>query len=269
MQIHHKHLSTFHYNKQMIKVGDMAPMCHFCDISHPVDNMSRQRVILTTSSLCDIQYLVGWKWHDTPPTHCDVEAIPGAQIPTLRKAWERAYMTNPLPIDTVLHAGLNDVKALAKFHLAAKMPMEKIAELVSDEIITAIKCLHRLIIEHSNKYDVADTFAVGTILHVPALYWSKDNGDPPSSNYVNYKEVIDVCNLKIEGFNIEIGATSAPKLHQSGERGRKDKRYYMFNVFREEAKQDMMHLNDSMKMLMAMRYVKYFDRATPKAYKLV
>ena len=44
----------------------------------------------------------------------------------------------------------------------------------------------------------------------------------------------------------------------------------MFNMFREEAKEDMMHLNDSeeMKKKMAMRYVKYFDTATPRAIKL-
>ena len=42
----------------------------------------------------------------------------------------------------------------------------------------------------------------------------------------------------------------------------------MFNMFREEAKEDMMHLNDTEKMKMAMRYVKYFDTATPRAIKL-
>ena len=126
-------------------------------MDHPVDHMSRQRVILTTSSFSEIQYLVGWKWHNRPPTHCDVEAIPGGKIPTLRKAWERAYMDNPLAINTVLHAGLNDVKDLAKSHLTAKLPMNKIADQVSDDVITAIKCLHRLVIEHTNKYDVNDT----------------------------------------------------------------------------------------------------------------
>ena len=128
--------------------------------------------------------------------------------------------------------------------------------------------IHRLVIEHSNRVDVVDTFAVGTILHVPALYWTPDFGDPPTPNYVNHRAIIDATNINIEAFNIEIGAMSAPKLHQSGEKGRKSKRSYMFNLFREEAKQDMMHLNDSKKIAMAMRYVKYFNTATPKAYQL-
>ena len=253
----------------MVRSGIMSPMCHFCDMVHPIDHMSRQRVILTTSSLCDVQYLVGWSWHDRPPTHCDVEAIPGGKIPVLRKAWERSYMENPLAIDTVLHAGLNDVKSLAEPHIITGMAMSQIADLVSEDMITAIKCLHRLIIEHGNKHDVSDTFAVGTILHVPALYWSDDMGAPPTSDYINYREVIDATNIKIEAFNIEIGSTSAPKLHQTAERGRRKKRYYMYNLFREEAQADMMHLIDEEKKKMAMRYVKYFDTATPRALKLI
>ena len=267
LQIHHKHLSTYHYNKECIKVGDMTPMCHFCDIPHPVDHMSRQKVILTTSTLSDVQYLVCWTWHDSSPTLCDVEAITGALITTLRKAWERAYMNNPLPIDTVIQAGLNDIKHLSRNHFAQNMPVADIAEIVSEEIIASIKGLHRIIIEHSNKYDVTDTFAVGTVLHVPALYWIVENGELPA-NYVNHKEIIDKTNIKIEAFNIEIGSTSAPKLHQSGERGRREKRYYMADAFREREMRDKMHLNDGMKMQVVKRYVKYFYRVTPKAYKL-
>ena len=253
----------------MIRQEIMNPMCHFCDLEHPVDHMSRQRVILTSSSLSETQYLVGWQWHDKPPIHCDIEAIPGGLIPTLRKAWERSYMANPLPTDTVLHAGLNDVKHFAEPHLSANVPMDEIANLVSDDIIIAIRCLHRLIIEHSNKHEVSDTFAVGTLLHVPALYWPVDCGAPPTNDYINLREVIDAVNIKIEAFNIEIGATSAPKMHQTAERGRRNKRFYMFNLFREEAKENMMHLVDQEKIKMTMRYVKYFDTATPRAVKLI
>ena len=31
------------------------------------------------------------------------------KIPNLKKAWERSYSNNPLPIDTILVAGLNDI----------------------------------------------------------------------------------------------------------------------------------------------------------------
>ena len=42
----------------------------------------------------------------------------------------------------------------------------------------------------------------------------------------------------------------------------------MFNMFRKEAKEEMMHLYDTEKMKMAMRYLKYFDTTTPNAIKL-
>ena len=268
LQIRHIHLSTSYYNKQKIKEGDMRPLCHFCDIPHQVDHMTRQNVILTTSTLSGIQYLQGWGWNGIPPTHCDMEAIPGAKIHTLKKAWERAYMTNPLAINTVLVAGLNDVKDTAKLYLN-KYTMEQVAEFVSEDILNSIKGLHRLIRDHSKKYDVVDTFAVGTILHVPALYWHDDDGPVPSDSYVNYRSIIDRTNLKIEAFNIEVGSSSAPKLHQTGERCLKhgQKRIFMWDVFREEAKSDMMHLKDPQRFKMAKCIVKYFDKATPRAYQ--
>ena len=73
-----------------------------------MDNRTRQNVILTTSTLAGIQYIQGWGWDDKDgdPLHCDVEAIPGAKIVTLKKAWERAYMSvsncNESPIRSVL-----------------------------------------------------------------------------------------------------------------------------------------------------------------------
>ena len=70
--------------------------------------MTRAKVILTTSTLSGVQFIKGWSWDDELPMHVDIESIPGARIPTLRKAWERAYDRNPLPIDTLLVAGLND-----------------------------------------------------------------------------------------------------------------------------------------------------------------
>ena len=63
-QVHHIHLSTAWYNRQMSKLGISHPMCHFCDTTHAVDSRTRQNVILTDSTLSGIQYLDGW---GTPP----------------------------------------------------------------------------------------------------------------------------------------------------------------------------------------------------------
>ena len=81
----------------------------------------------------------GWGWDekDGVPLHCDVEAIPGAKFVTLKKAWERAYMRNALPIDTLLMAGLNDVRDTAKLY-SNKYTVDETAELVSEDILNSI-----------------------------------------------------------------------------------------------------------------------------------
>ena len=97
-----------------------------------------------------------------------------------------------------------------------KYTLEETANKASDDIMSSIKGLYRLVEEHSTTFSVKSTLAVATVLHVPALYWHKDDGPPPTPDYVNYKELIDTLNLKIEAFNIDNGATSASKLQQIG-----------------------------------------------------
>lgn len=263
INVRHTHLSTAHYNKQMVLKGDMVPMCHFCDIRHTIDRRTRQNVILSTSTLSGVPYMVGWGWGDQTPTHCDMETIPGAKIITLKKAWERAYLSNPLAIDTVLVAGLNDVRDLARLY-KDRYVIEQMAELISNDIIHAIESLHQVIRAHSEKFAVDDTLAVATILHVPAMYWMEKDGEYPTKDYINLKEVIDRTNLKIEAFNLKNGRSNAPKLHQAGERGKHGKRVYMWDAWREENKQDMMHLKDLHRFRLV---VKYFDKGTPRSYQ--
>ena len=269
-KVHHFHLSTAWYNRQMLSLGVSHPMCHFCDIAHAVDNRTRQNVILTDSTLSGIQYLQGWGWQEEEPLHCDIESVPGGKIVTMRRVWERAYMRNPLPIDTVLVAGLNDIRDTAKLYMG-KYSVEEIASKASDDIMNAIKGLHRLVLEHSATHNVSSTLAVATVLHVPALYWHKDDGPPPTPDYVNFKCLIDTLNLKIEEFNILNGASSAPKLHQTGERplDKGKKRKFMFQAFREDKREDMMHLKDRRRFKMIKCLVKYFSKATPSSCKII
>ena len=163
INVQHSHLSTYYYNSQMIRQGDMTPMCHFCDIRHHVDHRTRQNVILTTSTLSGIQYAEGWTWGGQVPTHCDMEAIPGGKIVTLKRTWERAYLSNPLPIDTVLVAGLEDIRDLAKLY-QDKHTMSEMAELISEDVINSIENLQRVVQDHSEKHDVKDKLDVGTIV---------------------------------------------------------------------------------------------------------
>ena len=80
---------------------------------------------------------------------------------------------------------------------------------------------------------------------------------------------MDTLNLKIEAFNIENGAKSAPKLHQTAERplDKGKKRKYQFQAFREEKREEMMHLKDHKRFKMVKCLVKYFTKATAKSFQ--
>ena len=85
------------------------------------------------------------------------------------------------------------------------------------------------------------------------------------------QDLVDTLNLKIEAFNIENGVSSAPKLHQTGERplSKGKKRVYQFQAFREDDKAKMMHLKDHKRHKMVKCLVKYFARATARSVQHV
>ena len=198
-----------------------------------------------------------------------METIPGATIATLRKAWERAYAGNPLPVDTVMVAGLNDLKKLVK-HYAHEQDMDKLAELVSADIISEIKEFQGIVVQYSQRHFVDDTVAIATMLHAPSIYWHDDDGVPPSPSFINYKKVVDRTNLKIEAFNLENGSSNAPGfLQRAGERGlnKGKKRIYRWDAWREVRREDMLHLKDPFRAKMLKCIVNYFDKATPKTYQ--
>ena len=195
-----------------------------------------------------------------------METFGGAKIPTLKKAWERSYISNPLPIDTMLVAGLNDIIELVHAPSHEGVLQDEV-EAIAEDFMHRVRALHRLVLEHSTRFK-NDTFAVGTIVHVPALYWHPDDGSFPSPDYTNYKELIDRINLKIQEFNILIGSIRAPKFHELGERGKGSKRKYMYEAFREENPANMMHLKDKHRRRMVKLIMKYVEMSTPQALQI-
>ena len=252
----HVHTSTTFYNKEMAKTGEHSPYCYFCDHPHPIDNWTRQRVILSTSTLNGIQYMEGWDQVDVP-FHIDMETVAGATISTLRKCWERSYMSNPLPTDTLLVAGLNDIRQLVSSYKGPAGNINAMAESVSEDIMRRIRSLYALTLEHHCRHNVSDIFAVATILRVPAMYWSELDGELPAPDYTNLKEVVDRTNLKISAFNLSIGSPTAPKIHQVGTRKVKGGgRVYMLN---EKNKSEMMYLKDHHRFKLMAVLFKYFQ----------
>ena len=267
--IKHIHLSTAYYNRKMIQAGVEKPMCYFCDEPHAIDHISRQSVILTSEEVAKVHFQQDWGWRDERPFHIDIEGIPDEEISVLNKGWERAYCSNPLPIDTVLVGGLVDIRNAAAVYgnMADKAAM---AEDISELVLDTIRSLHKTIKEHSKRYDVKDTLVVATLVHTPAMYWLGPNENPPNDDgYVDLKEVIDRTNLKIEAFNLEFGLSCAPKLHQIGERGKNSRRVYSWNAFREQVNSRKRTLTTASNFKVARMITKYFRQGTPKSVQFI
>ena len=103
---------------------------------------------MTAATLSGVQYASGWG--DQQTTHCDVESIPGGKIVNLKRAWERAYLNNPLPIDTVLVAGTEDILDLWQTY-QGKHSMPELAEIISEVVLNAITRLYNAVKAPSDK----------------------------------------------------------------------------------------------------------------------
>ena len=264
----HAHLSTQFYNKQSRALGDTNPYCYNCKSSHDIDMMSRTKLFLTTSTLYGVPFLGKWAGL---PMHCDWDAVSGGTLDTMRKAWERAYWDHGLPVDTIMVAGLNDIKPIVKSVWDHRAPpsnqpdSEVVCNLASELFMGKLGKIWDTMQAHSRYKETDDTLAVSRILHVPALYWTEDDGDLPHSKYTNYKAVIDTINGGITNFNKEIGSPHAPNLQRTGQRGlgKGDRRKYIFSRFRENIKWNMMHFADKYRIEIATRLFQYFENRTP------
>ena len=270
LKVSHVHLSTSYYNRKMAASKVDTPKCYFCDLDHPIDHMTRNKLVLTGEHLSDVQYLEGWNWDNSPPVHIDIESIENGSITQLRRAWERACHWNPLPVDTVLVPGLQDLRNLISQY-ASKHPSESLTDLITTEIMASIKMLHNTVRRHSELWKTDDTLAVAPIMHVPALYWHKDDGNLPFEEYRNYAEVIDKINLSIDAYNEEFGVSAAPSfIKRAGERGLKSgRRIYRWDAWKESEKNNMINLNDKQKIAVMKKLVTYFVKATPHSIKII
>ena len=246
------------------------PKCYFCDFDHGIDHMTRNKVVLTAECLSGVQYLEGWSWENLPPVHIDMESIVDGTITQLRRAWERACHWNPLPIDTVIVPGLQDIKNLISQY-ASKHSNESLSNLITTEIMASIKMLHNTIRRHSVLWKTDDTLAVAPVLHVPAFYWHKDDGELPSQGYRNYADIIDQINSSIDSYNSEFGVSAAPSfIKRAGERGLKSgRRIYRWDAWKETEKESMVNLKDHHKIAIMKKLVTYFVKATPPSIKII
>ena len=92
-----------------------------------------------------------------------MESIPGGKIVDLKSVWERAYLNNPLPIDTILVAGTEDILDLWQTY-QGKYSMTELAEIISEVVLDSITRLQNAVKAHSDKKSVNGTLAVWTVV---------------------------------------------------------------------------------------------------------
>ena len=270
LDVRHLHLSTQYYNKQCALEGQDRPMCYNCLLHHPIDMMSRTRVILSSSTLFGVPFMP--KWNGTP-MHVDWECVAGAVWETLRKCWERSYGQHPLPVDTIAVGGMNDIHPIvASFVDPRVSPINE--QLEKEEVISKIKAefmvrvdkLKTTVDAHKNHKKTDDTLAISRLFRVPAFYWGTDDGEYPSNNYTNYRPVIDAINLAIEDWNAMNGSSKVPNLQNTGRRtvGKGARTLFIFNRFIEAENDKKLHFKDEFRVDITNRFIKYFEHRTPR-----
>ena len=271
--VKHLHLSTQYYNKQCLLDDDDNPMCYNCMIRHPIDMMTRTRLILTDSTLFGIPFTTQWNDAGAGQFHVDWEAVAGGLWDSLIIAWDKGYWDHALPVDTIAVCGINDIKPIVSSLVDSRVgPINQQVE--NPEIITKAKDLYMEKVEklkskveaHKKYKNTDDTLAVSRLFRVPALYWGSDDGEYPGINYINYRPIIDAINLDIEAWNANNGSSKVPNLQNTGRRtvGKGARTGFMFNRFREAEHHKKLHFKDEIRADISKRFLKYFEIRAPK-----
>ena len=186
--------------------------------------------------------------------HIDQDAICGGKIDDLRCSWYRQYYNQPLPVDTVVLCGLNDIA-----HLSADEYMAKL------ELWTEMVAAHSAEHEHT----IPNTIGFCTPLRAPKYYWHQANrfGPPTGVGYVNYREKIDEIIGRIDALNKENGVPGMVKLHTEGDRKVDGSWQHMWRQWREFYTKpgqyhEFLHLTDERRVGCYMKVVKYFFHQT-------
>ena len=206
----HLHCSTQFYYKRCYRLGRRADCFTCLDPDHPPQSDGRIKLVSTSSFLHNVQKCPTFEAElmktieaSAASFHIDVDQITGGTLEDLRQSWRRLYWNQPLPVDTAVAAGLNDV---ARFSV--------------NEILETMRRWRQMVAEHSarNGHRIPNTIGFSTPLRAPAFYWHTGNPFPPPLGYVNLKEKVDILIDRIKKFNVESGTGGMVLFHTEGDR---------------------------------------------------
>ena len=260
--VKHRHCSTQFYYNRCYNLRREAECFSCLDPDHAPQYKGRLKVLSTSSTLHHVHEARTYESELMKTVeelgaafHIDVDQISGGRIDDLRKSWKRQYFDQPLPVDTAVVCGLNDIP-----HLTA------------DEFMNKLDHWRALVAEHSarHQHEKPNTIAFSTPLRAPKYYWHPANRFPPPPGYVNHKAKIDDLIGRIEQFNRDNGVGGMVKLHMEGDRKVAGQWEHMWRQWREfhvapgEVREyhKFLHLTDERRVRCYMKIFKYFFHQT-------
>lgn len=245
--IYHRHHSTMFFHNTMAQRQEKSIDCPTCKENHPIDS-DKKRLIVVFSTSC---------LHNTflnnvvkTPFHINIETIAGGTIDLLRCNFAQLYWNVQIPMDVVAVAGLNDVQNL---------------EL--DQLLDNIVLFKRNVLEQNK----SNTFTMARLMRPPKYAWFPNNGPEPKPHYgkyINHLEKINDLNSLIDKLNKPNGHTGTLGFQNEGTRGHTKRDAegnrittyrHMFNQWREDRPELMLHLTEEKRAAMFMKLVKFIE----------
>ena len=255
--VKHRHCSTQYFYKRCYNLGRTADCFSCLDPDHPPQFKGRIKVMSTSSMLHHVHEAPTFESELMKTTeklgasfHIDHDAICGGRIDDLRCSWFRQYWNQPLPVDTVVLCGLNDIP-----HLSA------------DDYMAKLEHWSEMVAAHSAEYghEIPNTIGFCTPLRAPKYYWHPANrfGPPTGVGYVNHREKMDEIIARIDTLNKKNGVPGMVKLHTEGDRKVEGNWEHMWRQWREFYTKpgqyhEFLHLTDERRVGCYMKVVKYF-----------
>ena len=238
------------FARQILRKADQPYIdCVTCKVQHDREiKGNRYKILVTSSTLHDA-------WLEPSVRnlfHVDLISICGGTMRQGNTDLMAAYATQPKALDVVVAMGLNDVRKIEP--PAFKMNLTAFVGNIEG---------------HEAIYDVQNTIGFVRMPHVPCMAWLPGDGPFPHKDYRNFLMKVDTFNRIVTEMNASSGrCTNMVSFENEGERRtRKHQSQHVWKSFREEKKENMLHLTDYHRAKMYNRVVKYLKNNTVQCFE--
>ena len=237
------------FARRKLEVADQPYMdCVTCKVRHSREIQGdRYKVVVGSSTLHD-----AWLENSVRNLfHVDLVTICGGTMQMGRLNYTQTYNLQNKGVDVVAIFGLNDVRKIEAKDFKLEMM----------RWLGAIQA-------HEMTYNVQDTIGFVKMMHAPTLAWRPSDGPPPTTSYRNYLHKVDMFNKMMEEVNASSGRChNIISFENEGERRFHGDSQHEWRMWREERKEDMLHLTDFHRAKCYNRVIKYLELSTTQCLR--